>query len=64
MVESGQWRKHWMHEDGTPIADTRGARLSAMHCGHANEMPTGASGAFCRCPENCYCRDHSCRPPV
>lgn len=31
-------------------------QLSAMYCEHANEMP-----ASCPCPEDCYCKSHSCR---
>jgi hypothetical protein len=32
-------------------------KLSAMYCEHANEMPN-----VCPCPDNCYCKDHSCKP--
>jgi hypothetical protein len=31
-------------------------KLSAIYCGHANENPS-----FCPCPENCYCKDHTCK---
>jgi hypothetical protein len=37
-------------------------KMSLMYCGHANESPD-----FCLCPENCYCKDHSCKdkmPPL
>ena len=37
-------------------------KMSLMYCGHANESPN-----FCLCPENCYCKDHSCKdkmPPL
>lgn len=37
-------------------------KMSAMYCGHANENP-----CVCVCPENCYCKDHSCKdkmPPL
>jgi hypothetical protein len=29
---------------------------SAVYCGHAHEMPTGASGDSCKCAPDCYCR--------
>lgn len=29
---------------------------SAIFCEHANERPTE-----CKCPENCYCKNHTCK---
>jgi len=29
---------------------------SAIYCEHANEMP-----AQCPCPDDCYCKAHSCK---
>lgn len=36
---------------------TRIMPKSALFCGHANEMPN-----VCPCKEDCYCKEHSCRP--
>lgn len=30
--------------------------VSPLYCDHANEMP-----AACPCPEDCYCKSHSCK---
>jgi hypothetical protein len=30
---------------------------SAIYCEHANEVPAGK----CPCPEDCYCKQHSCK---
>ncbi len=32
---------------------------SAMSCDHANEVP-----AFCTCVDDCYCKEHTCKPAI
>lgn len=32
---------------------------SAMHCEHANEVPS-----VCPCPRDCYCKEHTCNGRV
>lgn len=32
-------------------------RKSAVLCDHANEVP-----AVCKCPSDCYCKSHTCKP--
>jgi hypothetical protein len=46
-------------EGAKAIYDRDSGVIPAMFCEHANEVPN-----VCPCPPDCYCKAHTCKPPV